>query len=152
MTTEVPGDAPLEERVANLELEVGRLRERVLATESGLSTAAADSSATRTLAAGADRDVSEVRAELRAHLQALNALRETQREMGHQIRELDQRMERGFAAVNAEFAVVGANFATVEANFATVEANFATVETKFATVKAGIDEIAELLRGREERG
>ena len=49
-----------------------------------------DASAARELAAGADRDVSEVRAELRAHTRALNALRETQVEQG-------QAMDRGFA-------------------------------------------------------
>ena len=61
------------------------------------------------LAAGADRDVSEVRAELRAHTGALNALRETQREIaGEQLRETSgaawarsrPRMTEGFATVH----------------------------------------------------
>ena len=58
------------------------------------STAQTDASAARELAAGADRDVSEVRAELRAHTRALNALRETQVEQG-------QAMDRGFAEMRA---------------------------------------------------
>jgi hypothetical protein len=55
-------------RVDVLETEVTRLRE--------------EAAATRTLAALADRDASEVRGALRAHTQALNALRETQVEQG----------------------------------------------------------------------
>ena len=52
-----------------------------------------DAAAARVLAGGADRDVSEVRAELRAHTQSLNALRETQLEQG-------QRMSDGFTMLN----------------------------------------------------
>ena len=56
-----------ETQLASLEREVAQLREQV-----ALSSANAE--AARVLAAGADRDVAEVR----AHTQALNALRETQ--------------------------------------------------------------------------
>jgi hypothetical protein len=59
------------------------------------------------LAAGADRDVSEVRAELRAHTGVLNALRDTQREFAEQLREtskqlreMDRRMANGFTTVH----------------------------------------------------
>ena len=62
--------------------------------EQQVSAAQTDASAARDLAAGADRDVSEVRAELRAHTRALNALRETQVEQG-------QAMDRGFAEMRA---------------------------------------------------
>ena len=48
----------------------------------------ADAQAARMLAAGADRDVSEVRAELRSHTRVLNALRQTQVEQGRAIDEL----------------------------------------------------------------
>jgi len=51
-----------------------------------------DAAAARVLAGGADRDVSEVRAELRAHTQALNALRETQLEQA-------QKMSDGFTTL-----------------------------------------------------
>ena len=51
--------------MALLEREVARLREQVALT-------ASDAAAARVLAAGADHDVAEVRAELRAHTQALN--------------------------------------------------------------------------------
>ncbi len=61
-------DDDLEARLTSLEREVARLREQVALTST-------DAAAARVLAAGADRDVSEVRAELRAHTQSLNALR-----------------------------------------------------------------------------
>jgi chromosome segregation ATPase len=76
----------IEGRVRRLENEQARVRDEV-------AQARADAAAARVLAAGADRDVSEVRAELRAHTGALNALRATQREM-------DQRMTDGFATLH----------------------------------------------------
>ncbi len=65
------------------------------ALEARLEEVAADAVAARHLAAGADRDVSEVRAELRAHTSALNALRETQVEQG-------QAMNQGFAEMRGK--------------------------------------------------
>lgn len=79
------------------------LEARVAALEARLDEVAADASAARELAAGADRDVSEVRAELRAHTRALNALRETQVEQG-------QRMDQGFAQVDRNFGEMRARF------------------------------------------
>ncbi|WP_037321434.1 hypothetical protein [Amycolatopsis orientalis] len=72
----------LAQRVARLERQVADLAER-----------SADAAASRVLAAGADRDVAEVRAELRAHTGTLNALREDQN-------DLRDEMRRGFATVN----------------------------------------------------
>lgn len=81
-----PGD--LEQRVSALEVEVAQLREQSVLTQT-------DAEAARVLASGADRDVSEVRAELRAHLGAINALRETQVEQG-------RRVDAGFAEMRTE--------------------------------------------------
>lgn len=93
-------DDNIETRGAILEREVARLREQTTLTSS-------DAAAARMLAAGADHDVSEVRAELRAHTQGLNALRETQLEQGQVLAEqgqaiasLDQRMTEGFATLS----------------------------------------------------
>jgi len=58
------GESTLEARVTALEAEMVVVRREVAAA--------------RALAAGADRDVAEYRAELRAHTRTLNALRETQ--------------------------------------------------------------------------
>lgn len=115
-------DNDLETRVGTLEREVARLREQGVLTSS-------DAAAARVLAAGADHDVSEVRAELRAHTQALNALRETQLEQGRTLAEhgeainsiqqeltehrqaivsLDQKMSAGFATLNTGMAQIAA--------------------------------------------
>lgn len=67
------------------------------------------------LASGADRDVSEVRAELREHTLSLRALRETQLEQGRAITglrqdmmELRQAMQDGFATMATEIARITA--------------------------------------------
>lgn len=82
-------------RFARLEGEMAELREQV-------TIARSDAAAARVLVSGADRDVSEIRAELRAHTQGLNALRETQLEQGRTISELRQEMPEGFAEVRRE--------------------------------------------------
>jgi hypothetical protein len=91
-----PDDA-FEARLAILEREVARLREQAILISSDATGARVDAAAARVLAAGADRDVSEVRAELRAHIQALNALRETQLEQAREMREGFAEMREGFA-------------------------------------------------------
>jgi len=108
-------DDDLAQRVTVLEHEVARLREQAALTSS-------DAAGARVLAAGADHDVSEVRAELRAHTRALNALRETQLEQGQTQRELQatqrelletqleqgQRMSDGFSTLNTGMAQITA--------------------------------------------
>ncbi len=66
-------------RMDVLEAEVTRLREEAVAT--------------RTLAALTDRDASEVRGALRAHMQALNALRETQVDQGRALEAQTRTLE-----------------------------------------------------------
>ena len=94
-----PADDDIETRLATVECDVAELREQLALSRS-------DAAAARTLAAGADHDVSEVRAELRAHTQALNALREVQLEQGREMRvgfaEQDRKMREGFAEQDRE--------------------------------------------------
>ncbi|MCA1673876.1 MAG: hypothetical protein LC799_17290 [Actinobacteria bacterium] len=101
-----------EARLAVLEHEVARLREQAALTSSEAAAARADATAARVLAAGADRDVSEVRAELRAHTQALNALRETrlehEREMRKGFTEMRAEMRGGFAKQSSGMAQITA--------------------------------------------
>lgn len=85
----MPNDG-LESRFTKREYEVDRLRE--------------DVASARALAALADRDVAEIRTEMRGYRQVLNALRETQLEQGqqigglrHEMSELDRKMRAGFA-------------------------------------------------------
>lgn len=139
----------LEARLSAVEREVARLRDEVAGS-------ATDSSAARVLAAGADRDVSEVRAELRAHTSALNALRESQLHLERTVdagfAQVDARfaqVDTRFAQVDTRFAQVDARFDQVQAGFSQVDANFAQVETRFAQVGAGLAEIVELVRGLE---
>jgi septation ring formation regulator EzrA len=110
----------IESRLSAVEREVVQLREQT-------ALAAVDASAARTLSAGADQDVSEVRAELRAHTSALNALRQTQLEQGQRLDRLETRVEAGFAATDASFARADAAFARTDASFATVHAGMAHI-------------------------
>lgn len=96
-----------------LEQEVVRLRERV-------SETSRDAAAARILAGGADRDVSDVRGELRAHTQSLNALRETQRELVEAYRELRELQIRQGSEHSAFAAEVRANFAEMRTGTAQI--------------------------------
>ncbi|MGH3901034.1 MAG: hypothetical protein ACRDTA_22870 [Pseudonocardiaceae bacterium] len=97
----MPDSDDIETRLTIVERDVARLREQVALTSS-------DAAAARVLAAGADRDVSEVRAELRAHTQGLNALRETQLEQGREMREQGREMREGFATLATGMAQITA--------------------------------------------
>jgi hypothetical protein len=55
-----------------------------------------------------DRDVAELRTEMRAHHQVLKALRETQLEQGQQIDELRQETREGFAMQATSMAQITA--------------------------------------------
>lgn len=98
-------DDDVENRLRVLERETARLRELA-------ALATADAAAARVLAAGADRDVSDVRADVRAHTRVLSALRETQLELRTEFREsLDaqgREMREGFATVHAGMAEITA--------------------------------------------
>ncbi|WP_410666175.1 hypothetical protein [Amycolatopsis sp. lyj-84] len=71
-----------------LALRVARLEHQVV----DLTERSAAATAARMLSAGADRDVAEVRAELRVHTGTLNALRENRNDLREEIC-------RGFATV-----------------------------------------------------
>ena len=108
-----------EARLTVLEREVARLREQTVLTSSEATAARVDAAAARVLAAGADHDVSEVRAELRAHIQVLNALRETQLEQAREMREGFAEIREGFVEIRAEMAEdVGAVRAEMREGFA----------------------------------
>jgi predicted nucleic acid-binding Zn-ribbon protein len=93
----------IDARVTALEGEVRQLSQRVRATEH-------DAAAARVLAGGADRDVHEVRDELRAFRQAtissFNALRAD-------LTDLREHVDNGFTEVNGRLAAVDRGFAEV---------------------------------------
>ena len=98
----------IEIRVTILEREIVQLRKQVALSSS-------DAAAARVLAAGADHDVSEVRAELRAHTQALNALRETQLELELKVSGLDKKVNGLDQKVTEGFAMLGTGMAQITA-------------------------------------
>jgi chromosome segregation ATPase len=103
----VPEDE-VEARFSRLEHEVAELREELALTRS-------EAAAARVLAAGADRDVSEVRAELRAHTQGLNALRETQLEQGRKVDDLSREVRAQGREMRAGFATLSTGMAQITA-------------------------------------
>jgi chromosome segregation ATPase len=90
----------LEARVATLETHVRELAERVRHSEQ-------DAAAARVLAGGADRDVAEIRGEIREfreqNTRVLNAMREDLGDLREDFVDLRQRVETGFVRVDNGF-------------------------------------------------
>jgi chromosome segregation ATPase len=103
--------------------EPDNIPERVSRLERSMAEARKDAAAARILAGGADRDVSEMRTELKAHTKLLNALRETQSEQGQEIRslreDLRKEMREGDEGIRKEmregFAMMGVGMAQITA-------------------------------------
>jgi chromosome segregation ATPase len=112
----VPDD--IEARVTTLETQMRELSERVRASEQ-------DAAAARVLAGGADRDVTEIRGEIRDFRQAttssFNAMRED-------LTDLRQRIDNGLADVRGE-----------------MHRGFAEMRGKLDTTAAGQQQIVTLL-------
>lgn len=122
-----PGSDDLDARVQRLEREVAQLRER-------LAEASGDATAARVLASGADPDVSEVRAELRAHLRALNALRETQLEQGLRLHSLDAKVNQLDAKVDQLDVRVGELGTEMREGFSVVNTGMAQISALLANI------------------
>ena len=91
-----------------------------------------DAAAARILAGGADRDVGELRAELR------------------EFREQNTRLHNATRADLADLREsVDRRFAQVDQNFAQVDRNFLTVNAKIDGVAAGLQVLTDLLTRRE---
>jgi septal ring factor EnvC (AmiA/AmiB activator) len=107
------------------------LERRVTAVEAEVAQVRREAAAARALAAGADRDVADYRAEMRAHTRGLEALRQTQIEH--------------YAEHKAEFAKVHNEFAKIYNEFAKVNDEFARVNTGIGRVEAGVQHLVRLL-------
>ncbi|WP_219419158.1 permease [Pseudonocardia nigra] len=118
----------LEARVAALETQVQELAGRVRHSEQ-------DAAAARVLAGGADRDVAEIRGEIREfreqNTRVLNAMRED-------MTDLRQRVDDGFAKVDERFA-------KVDEQFGKVDNGFAEMRGRLDATAAGQQQIADLL-------
>jgi hypothetical protein len=127
-----------DDRMAALEADVAGLRARLEHVER-------DAAAARILAGGADRDVGEIRSDLREfraqNNRVLNATRAD-------LTDLREHVDRGFARVDERFARVDARFARVDEQFAQVDRNFLTVRGMLDGVAAGQQLIVDILRGR----
>jgi chromosome segregation ATPase len=106
----------------------------------------ADAQAARTLAAGADRDVSEVRAELRSHTRVLEALRQTQIEQGRAIDEL----RRELSGVRGELGGLRGELGGLRGELGELGGDVGglrgEMRTGFATLASGMADITTLLQ------
>lgn len=75
-------------------MTLDELAQRVTALEEEIGVLLHEVAAARALAAGADRDVADYRAELRGHTRVLGALRETQVEQGSAIGGLSEKADQ----------------------------------------------------------
>ena len=95
----------LEPRVAALETEVSDLRDRVRRTEQ-------DAAAARVLAGGADRDVTEMRAEIRdfreQNTRVLNAMREDLIDLRGEMGDLRSHVDAGFIEIRGRLDAAAA--------------------------------------------
>jgi hypothetical protein len=98
--------------------------QRITAVEHEVALARSEAAAARALAAGADRDVADYRAEMRAHTRALAALRQTQidhyAEHKADLNELRVQTGRGFSEIKAGQAEIKAGQAEIKAGVAHV--------------------------------
>jgi chromosome segregation ATPase len=90
------------ERGDDLESRVQRLEDEVVRLKDSVEISRSDAAAARVLAGGADRDVADMKAELRAHTQVLNALRETQLEQHEKLESLDARLSGRIDSLDAK--------------------------------------------------
>ena len=100
---------------------------RVTRLEHEMIQARGDAAAARVLAGAADRDVSLMQDELRAHTRSLNALRETQVEHGQMLEDHGQRLDRLERKVDDGFKQVDANFRTVGGEFSKINTGMAHI-------------------------
>ena len=101
--TEPSGD--LEARVAALEARVGELADRLQHSEQ-------DAAAARVLAGGADRDVDQIRGEIRDFRQAttasFNAMREDLADLRKHVDDGFAKVDRGFTEMRGKFDATAA--------------------------------------------
>jgi methyl-accepting chemotaxis protein len=133
LTVSQPPD--LEARVAALESRVEALTDRVHRSER-------DTAAARVLAGGADRDVEQIRGEIRDFKQATTASFNAMRE---DLGDLRGQMNNGFAEMRN-------GFAEMHRGFAEVDRGFIEIRGRLDATAAGIEQIARMLeRGQGDR-
>ena len=128
-----PGD--VERRISALEAEVSRI-------QGELDRARQDAAAARVLATGADRDVSDVRSQLRAQRGLLQALRDTQVEHGDRL----DRLERRMTAVELRLGALEDRIAGMDARLTgRIDSLETGMRAGFAKMSVGMAHIVTLL-------
>jgi hypothetical protein len=128
----------IEARVTALETQVARvtaLETQVRELTEQVRHSAQDAAAARVLAGGADRDVTEIRAEIRDFRQATTASFNAMREDFTDFRK----------EMNNRFAAVDARFGAVDARFGAVDKGFAEMRGKLDAAATGQQQIVGLL-------
>ena len=97
------------------------LEPRLSALEARMNEVEAEQAATRMLAAGTDRELSEVQVELRVHRTLIQALQQTQSETLTRVRAVERALDAGFAEMRAGFAEMRAGFDAIADRFAGVD-------------------------------
>jgi hypothetical protein len=121
----MPEPPDLESRVSALETQVEQLSRRVRRSEQ-------DAAAARVLAGGADRDVGEMRGEIRDFRQAttasFNAMREDLGDLRTRVSNLETRVDDGFAEMDRGFAEMRGRFDATAAGLEQIAALIARHE------------------------
>jgi hypothetical protein len=120
--------------------EPNEIHERVTRLEYQMVDARKDAAAARVLAGAADRDVSEMHAQLRAHTRTLNALRETQLEHGERL-----------AGVEGQLVGVEGRLGGVEGQLVGVEGRLGGVEGQLVGVEGRLGGVEGQLVGVDDR-
>jgi len=122
----------------NLEARVTALETQSHELANEVHHAKQDAAAARVLAGEADRDVTEIRAEIRDFRKATTASFNAMRE---DFIDLRNHVDNGFAEVHGRFDEVHGRFDEVHGRFAEVHGRFAEVHGKFDEVFGKFDEV-----------
>ncbi|WP_157362109.1 hypothetical protein [Haloechinothrix halophila] len=127
--------------------ESNDLESRVTALEEQMRVVTADAAAARVLAGGADRDVSAMQDQLRAHTKLLNALRETQVEHGDKLDGINGRLDN----LEGRFDGLDGRIDGLEGRFDGLDGRFDNLEGRFDGLGGRIDGIDGRLDNLEGR-
>jgi TolA-binding protein len=125
--------------------EPNDIPERVTRLEREVAAARSDSAAARVLAGAADRDVSEMHAELRAHTRTLQALRTTQVEQGQEMRDGFARVDTEMREMRGDITEMRGGFTRVATEMREMRGDITEMRQDLAVLGQGQARITDLL-------
>lgn len=146
----LPGMQPenLESRVTALEVQVRDLTGRVRASEHNATAA-------RVLAGAADREVGEIRDELRdfrrATIGSFNALRQDMTDGFRRIDERFARIDERFTHIDERFTRIDEQFTRIDERFTRIDERFTHIDERFAHIDARFTRIDERFTSIDKR-